>query len=264
MSEIKNTGFLMINTKVWISIIILLLFSNQIFGQSSSEPWSIETNYQLIVVVTDSPNLPDGKLFRYSKDNDSEWKSLSKPIPIIVGKNGLAESNGLIKIENLQLEKKEEGDKKSPAGIFTLSKAFGFAPPSVLVELKIPYLEIEEGIECIDDTNSEFYNIILQGKNAEKVDWRSSEKMWKADPWYRFGVIIDANNSPIIKGNGSCLFLHNWNGPDDETVGCTAMDSKAMKEIVLWLDSTKNPILVQLTMQQYKINQDKLGLPKIK
>lgn len=264
MSEINNSGFLMKNTKICISIIILLLFSSQSFGQSSSEPWSIETSYQLIVVVTDSPTLPDGKLFRYSKDDDSEWKLLSKPIPIIVGKNGLAESNGLIKFKSLELEKKKEGDKKSPAGIFTLSKAFGFAPPSELGDLKVPYLQIEEGIECIDDTNSEFYNIILQRKKAEKVDWQSSEKMWKADPWYRFGVIIDANNSPIIKGNGSCLFLHNWDGPDDETVGCTAMDSNAMREIVLWLDSTKNPKLVQLTLEQYNKNQDELGLPKFK
>lgn len=264
MNWIFNITILTVETQKKFFTILLVLLTSQIYCQAPNKNSSIDSSQQLIIVLTESPNLPDGKLYRFTKDSNSEWKLISKSIPIIVGKNGLAESNGLVSFDNLKLEQKKEGDGKSPAGIFSLTKAFGFVSPTELGDLKFPYLQIEEGTECIDDPNSQYYNNILKPNSTEKIDWESSEKMWKADPWYRFGVIIDANNSPITNGNGSCLFLHNWSGPDDTTAGCTAMQSKVMKEIVLWLDSAKNPLLVQLTKVQYNKNQEELGLPKIK
>ena len=45
--------------------------------------------------------------------------------------------------------------------------------------------------------------------------------------------------------------------------GCTAMDPDKMKEIVYWLDETKNPVLVQLTKQLYLELMRKWGLPEL-
>ena len=87
--------------------------------------------------------------------------------------------------------------------------------------------------------------------------------MWKSDPWYRFGVFVDNNCSPVNSGKGSCIFLHNWDGPDDSTVGCTAMAPEYMKEIVLWLDSEKYPLLIQLPVKLYDKYKDGWELPDL-
>ena len=84
-----------------------------------------------------------------------------------------------------------------------------------------------------------------------KVDWQSSEKMYFADIWYEQGVVVDQNMDPIINGSGSCIFLHNWSTPDETTAGCTEMEPVNLKKIIYWLDSSANPILVQLTKELY-------------
>ena len=53
---------------------------------------------------------------------------------------------------------KAEGDGRSPAGVFPLGRGFGFAPASEASWLKLPYLPVVEGIECVDDSASTVYN----------------------------------------------------------------------------------------------------------
>src|SRR5438093_125885 len=69
---------------------------------------------------------------------------------------------------------------------------------------------------------------------------------------YKIGVIVGYNASPPVKGRGSCIFLHIWTGPDSHTAGCTAFDEAKLREVMLWLDPVKRPLLVQLTGQEYQ------------
>lgn len=245
--------------KIYIIICSFLLVSLT-YSQPAAE---ISSSQQIIIVVTKSLETDQGTLIRFERNADSKWNSISDPIPVIIGKNGLAKSQGLVFLNEPDIKEKVEGDGKSPAGIFRLTKAFGFAPKETVGNLKIPYLQIEEGTECIDDYDSKYYNQIIKKNQAETKDWRSSEKMWKADPWYKLGVIIDVNKTVISTGKGSCLFLHNWDGPNDSTSGCTAMTPEVMKEIILWLDIEKEPILVQLTTELYDKYRDYWGLPNL-
>ena len=75
---------------------------------------------------------------------------------------------------------KAEGDGRSPAGVFSLGRAFGYALQSDAAWLKLPYLPVVEGIECVDDPASTVYNQIVDRRTVRKPDWTSAEKMREA------------------------------------------------------------------------------------
>jgi L,D-peptidoglycan transpeptidase YkuD (ErfK/YbiS/YcfS/YnhG family) len=70
-------------------------------------------------------------------------------------------------------------------------------------------------------------------------------------PQYNVGVIVGYNAAPPVKGRGSCIFLHIWAGPDSHTAGCTAFDETKLRDMIVWLDPAKRPLLVQLTANDY-------------
>ncbi len=244
-------------------VVLLILFVSVLYSQEDSKETPIDKAEQIIVVLTDSASVSDGTLFRLERNKKSNWDLVSEPIPIIIGKNGFAVGKGLMPIDHKGMKDKVEGDGKSPAGVFSLTRAFGFLPKKKLKGLKIPYIQVTGNTECVDDPKSKFYNQIVRNDEVDTVDWSSSERMWKADPWYRFGVFVDNNCSPVTQKKGSCIFLHNWNGPADSTVGCTAMAPGNMKTIVFWLDIKKEPLLIQLPIKLYNVYKGKWGLPDL-
>lgn len=241
---------------------IIYLFSSLSYSQITSLPVPEESR-QMILVLTDSASATKGYLYRYEKKNkNSNWKLIKDKIPIVLGRNGLAWGRGLNPIDSSRLSIKTEGDGKSPAGVFTLSAAFGYADSKEMKGLKIPYIHISEMLECIDDSRSKYYNKLIHRNEVEKVDWQSSEKMYFAEIYYEQGVVVDQNINPIEKGAGSCIFLHNWAAPDETSAGCTEMQPIDMKEIIYWLDASAKPILVQLTKKLYDYYKQSWKLPK--
>jgi D-alanyl-D-alanine dipeptidase len=159
---------------------------------------------------------------------------------------------------------KKEGDGRSPAGIFHLTYAFGYAAPDQVREIKLPYVQCTETVECVDDTNSSYYNIIKDRNSATKVDWTSSEKMRMKDDEYKLGVFIAHNSDPAEPGAGSCVFMHIWKAPGRPTSGCTAMRIGDLESLLGWLDARSTPVLVQLPQEEYKRRQHSWLLPAIK
>jgi L,D-peptidoglycan transpeptidase YkuD (ErfK/YbiS/YcfS/YnhG family) len=211
---------------------------------------------QLVLVITDSLKSTKGDLFYFERDSTTaSWILVNNEIPIALGRSGLGWGIGLHNIRHiLGIPLKEEGDGRSPAGVFGLSHVFGYKPADQMINLRMPYISIIDMTECIDDVSSKYYNQIVSRDEIEKlrrVDWQSSEKMGYAGIYYELGVVVAHNNDPIGKGSGSCIFLHNWSNPNETSAGCTIMDPLNMKEIVYWLDEVKNPILVQLTRRLY-------------
>ncbi len=242
-------------------LIYMIIFTSFCYPQSSYSPVPQDCR-QMVLVLTDSVNATEGFLYRFEGLGEyKNWHPIAEKIPIVLGRNGLAWGRGLNPIDTSKLPIKIEGDGKSPAGVFTLSSAFGYARSDEMKGLKIHYIHITSTLECIDDVNSEFYNQLVNNNEVEKVDWQSSEKMYFSDIWYEQGIIVDQNINPIIKGGGSCIFLHNWSDPNETSAGCTEMDPINMKEIIYWLDASANPVLVQLTQQLYNDYQQSWELP---
>jgi D-alanyl-D-alanine dipeptidase len=217
---------------------------------------------QMVLVLSGSFDASSGTLWRFERDSSGgSWAAVGGATPITLGRNGLGLGAGLHRIDPGSMPVKKEGDGKSPAGVFHLSAAFGYAPLQEMGALKVPYTRVTDRLECVDDVNSSHYNQIVSRDEVDDVDWTSSEQMLMDGVWYETGIVVDHNTNPAKPGAGSCIFLHNWSGPDDTTAGCTAMAPPALTELVQWLDSTAGPVLVQLTDSLYAEYRDAWGLP---
>lgn len=239
---------------------IILFFAQKINAQHLPNPTS--SSLQLIVVTTTDWNRNIGKLkFFERKRFDDKWKSVSEEIDVAIGKNGLAWGYGLHGNKLSEASVKKEGDGKSPAGVFNLSKVFGYANPDSVKFLKMPYFYSHSKCFCIDDTSSQFYNLIIDSNLVSNADWNSSERMKLKNDLYKWGIIIENNSSPRIAGNGSCIFFHIWDIHNKQTTGCTVMAEDNLLNIIKWLDKSKNPILVQLPQNEYDNLRTKWKLP---
>jgi zinc D-Ala-D-Ala dipeptidase len=217
---------------------------------------------QLVVVTTSGWTNVDGTLRCFQRTRDKQWKEAARPIAIVVGRGGMGLANGTqILIKHL-VGTKHEGDGCSPAGIFKLPNAFGYASPEDARWIKLPYIQCTGTIECVDDGKSSHYNQVVDARKVAKRDWDSSEQMLRKDVVYRWGVVVD-HNSTHTPGDGSCIFLHIWNGPGKGTTGCTAMAELDLKHLLQWLDPKSKPLLVQFPELEYSELQKPLHLPMI-
>jgi L,D-peptidoglycan transpeptidase YkuD (ErfK/YbiS/YcfS/YnhG family) len=224
----------------------------------------LSSSHQLVVVTTADWSAVTGRLHRFQRDNESaDWQSVGQPFPIVVGRNGLVWGAGLRPNPETSSPVKIEGDKKAPAGIFSLGDSFGLVAPEDVRWIKLPYRQLHAPIECVDDSNSVHYNTIVDREKIGNVDWNSSEKMSQIREQYRFGIVVNHNVSPPRPGAGSCVFLHIWETAVKGTAGCTAMAPEQIEKLLRWLDPAKSPRLVQLPVAQYKQLQAEWQLPPL-
>jgi zinc D-Ala-D-Ala dipeptidase len=227
---------------------------------AAQQPPDLQHARRLIVVTTSDWNTVDGKLTRYSRFGD-KWKQVGEPIPVVVGKNGLAWDPKLTSAHSEQFPGpvKHEGDGRAPAGVFKLSESFGFDDADALGVQN--YLQLTPTTECVDDPKSKHYAQIVDRSSTKDVDWNSSEKMRTVD-LYRLGVIVSYNMSQTVRDSGSCIFLHIWRGPGEGTAGCTAMPEENIKQLIRWLNSkARDAVLIQLPQPEYQRLKTEWNLP---
>jgi len=220
----------------------------------------LASSRQLIVVTTPGWNATTGTLRQFERDDaNASWRPASAAIPVVIGRTGLAWGDETL-ASSVGQPVKHEGDGRSPAGIFPLDTAFGFAPRSDLSWLKMPYAALQPGSDCVDDETSAYYNTVVDRAAVPKIDWNSAEHMREISV-YRLGVIVGYNATPPKKGRGSCIFLHIWGGPASTTAGCTALDAGALESLMRWLDRSRRPAIVQLPADEYARLMAAWGLP---
>lgn len=242
--------------------LLLLILAVGISAQiKKPEPPAVKIPFseslQAVVVTTDDWTTTSGEAQAYErKDPKSKWKAVGKEFEIVVGRNGLAWAQD--SAPETASDFKKEGDGKSPAGMFPLTFAFGKAGS---ITSKLSYRKIEDQTECVDDPESTHYNKVVGRLQVGIFDWSSSEKMASITPEYDLGVFVGYNSYPVVKGNGSCIFLHIWKDARSPTSGCTAMARNDLERIVDWLDPTKNPYLVQMPEGEYSRYKKAWNLP---
>lgn len=245
---------------------ILIIFISNVFAINPDStftgiaPSAIST--QMILILTKNWEDSTGVLFRYERNKFGEnWTQIGTAFPVTVGRSGLAWGTGL---HGSTLDKgpvKHEGDGKAPAGVFRLSKIFGYESLENVKWLNMPYIHVDSCAECIDDTNSKYYNTIIDDRKVIHRDWKSSEHMKLSDNEYEWGIFVENNSMPRIKGNGSCIFLHIWEDEGIPTAGCSSMKEDNLIEILHWLNINSSPVLVQLPQTEYNRLKFKWALP---
>lgn len=206
---------------------------------------------QMLIVLTPSFSAAQGTLHKFQRrDSTAAWERVEHAIPVILGRAGLGWGRGLHAAQPADQPHKQEGDGRSPAGVFRLGTAFGFPAAATLQPLRVPYQQITATLECVDDPASQHYNT-LADRAQGSADWTSSEMMFRVKVDYHLGVFVEHNTAPAEPGGGSCIFLHIWGKVVEPTSGCTAMAALEMEKIIKWLDSASEPVLVQLPAEAY-------------
>jgi hypothetical protein len=209
----------------------LIIISFQILLYSSQ---------QIILVVANDFNTSHAELECYE-----DGHKINKTIKVNLGTNGLGWGLGEVSLTQKSNEAlKYEGDKKSPAGVFQLTDIYGYSKES---NFKMPYLYTSKKLICVDDSDSLFYNQLIEMNGNEK----SFEYMKREDGQYELGIVV-AHNKNALKNRGSCIFLHVKKSEDATTAGCSAMRLEEIQKIGNWLDSKKNPILIQIPKSSSK------------
>lgn len=146
-------------------------------------------------------------------------------VPATVGKSGLATP-----------EVKKEGDGKTPAGLYKLKRAFGYAET---LKTGLTYKQVTEKDLWVDDAAHPDYNKWVTAPTNAK----SFEDLKRKDDLYELFAVIEYNTNPIVAGKGSAIFFHVWGGPDKPTAGCVAIEKSKLYEILKELDAKKSPMM---------------------
>ncbi|PHR57077.1 MAG: hypothetical protein COA44_06710 [Arcobacter sp.] len=206
---------------------------------------------QLLVVNSPELNSTTASLQAYER-RKGKWYKVFDAIKVNLGRNGLAwSSQNLIKDSNEEL--KYEGDGKAPAGLFTLSGFFGYDKQ----DFKFPYQRLSSSDICVDDSDSLYYNKLLQTQDFSR--YKSYEKMKRDDILYELGIFVDYNTQGLKK-RGSCIFIHIQRAESSPTSGCTSMQKEKLLKLMNWLEISKKPMLLQLPRTRFLLIAPRLGL----
>lgn len=258
-----------------ISTVFALALMNLSQCNMSNVPY-LESS-QMIVVKSNSWDSIKADINMYQKDKD-KWIKVGQTIPAVLGKKGMGWGRGIYNPEDaINNTFRQEGDKRAPAGIFTLGETFGiddYETAKKKLDLKMPYTYLTDSIKCIGEGGSKYYNSIIDESKITK-DWKddkNNEQMryegLRDEQAYKWGVFInhnvDSNPNKDMKKNdnaGSCIFIHIWKNDETGTSGCTAVSERNIEKIISWLDSRKNPLIVQLPESEYSRLSSKWNLP---
>ena len=200
---------------------------------------------QVLLVLSPQPKSVSARMWLMQRANaQSPWRCERGPVAVSLGRNGLAWGIGEHRsAAPYGFAMKREGDGCSPAGVFRLPFAFGYAAFSEAGWVRLPYVHVTATLFGVDDMASRYYNQVIDATTVT-CDWNSDETMLRADGLYRWGAFV-ANNPANERGAGSCIFLHIWRGPGKPTAGCTTMPQQELQHVLAWLDVSKSPRLVQ-------------------
>jgi L,D-peptidoglycan transpeptidase YkuD (ErfK/YbiS/YcfS/YnhG family) len=221
---------------------------------------------QMVVVTTGGWDDVHGQLRTFERDEDGAWREAAGPRPVVIGRTGAAWGIGLHDIPvGDPGPVKREGDGRSPAGVFAIGEAFGYAATATTA---LPYAAMDASDYCIDVSGSPLYNRIVDADEVgtDAVE-DSTEPMRRdlhadGDQRYRLGFVIEHNPRGKAMA-GSCIFAHLWKSPDSTTAGCTAMQPETMQALLAWLDPKQQPVFVLLPQAEYRRLQHAWQLPAL-
>ena len=215
---------------------------------------------QVMIVLTSNWDALQGKLYAFQKQR-GKWQ-LQFSNEVVVGSKGLGVGDGAVPLTVENAPIKHEGDKKSPAGIFTIGTAFGYADKAGASWIKNRYIRAFDTLICVDDMQSPNYNKLVD-KDTVKSGQKSFEYMHRKDNYYKWGLFINHNAASTVPGDGSCIFMHIWENNQSGTDGCTAMQEQNILRVLHWINAKDHPLLVQFPVAEYKALRKKFGLPRI-
>src|SRR6185312_14411086 len=186
------------NRLVTLLIAGLAFAGSAVAASAPSAAWS--NAGQMILVTVPDWNTIEGTLHAYQRDDGGAWHEV-----------GAARGIGLNPAQH-DGPQKREGDGRSPAGVFRIGTAFGYAAHA---DTALPYLALTSTDWCMDVSGMPLYNRIADTAKVGATALKgASEPMrrdlhFHGDQTYRLGFVIEHNPDGVPNG-GSCIFAHLW------------------------------------------------------
>ncbi len=189
------------------------------------------------------------------------WKSVSKPWPGRLGKSGLIWGHGLHPIPK-GATSKQEGDKRSPAGVFMIGGAWGYAP-AIQKHRDLPYRQVTARDLWVEDPQSPDYNRNVILSHEPTTPWEKKQQMRQTDPAHALKLFIAHNAPPHASPNaGSSIFFHIWrDGGSRATAGCTTMEKTKLEWLISQIDPSRRPLYVLLPQTEFRQFRSAWKLP---
>lgn len=198
---------------------------------------------QLVLTLALDQTSHPAQVYAFEK-KQGQWIKAYGPFEAVIGERGIT-------------DRKEEGDRKTPQGLYPLLQVFGLENHRVQ---PMPFIPIHEHLEAVDDPLSQYYNQIVDRRSISMPDWSSSEKMQKVGLPYEIGVVIGYNTCKPLPGKGSCIFMHVYSSLNSGTAGCTAISLGELKKLVGWLNQDASPYILQITHDAFQQTDARLIL----
>ncbi len=122
---------------------------------------------------------------------------------------------------------KKEGDLGTPKGVFNLGLLYYRKDRNQYFKTNLNKKIIKKNMGWCNDIRSKKYN-----KEISFPFKYCAEKLFRKDKIYDIFVNIKYNQSPVVKGKGSAIFLHLANKNYKPTKGCIAIKKKDFLKIL--------------------------------
>ncbi len=124
-------------------------------------------------------------------------------------------------------DNKKEGDWKTPMGTFPIREIYYREDKIKKPETQIKCTPLSKDNAWCDDPSRNEYNTFI------KLPFNGSyENLWREDNMYDIVLIIGYNDSPVIKNEGSAIFIHIMKENMEYTKGCLAIKKEDMLHLI--------------------------------
>lgn len=217
---------------------------------------------QLLVVTAKDFAASSGLLRRFARQGpDAPWQEIGGGVPCRLGRNGLGVGRGLVDFSDGPVKK--QGDGRTPAGLFRLPEAFGYADEAAAraAGVRLPYAALTDRSACVTAPDSPLFGRIAGPEAREAGGAVRQERMVRDDRANVWGVLVGHNREQPDPGAGACVFVNVRPASGPPTGGSVGCPEDVAAGLAAWLDPAGAPVLAVLPEAVYRRERQAWGLP---
>lgn len=220
--------------RLLLPLVLLALVALPLVGCATSDPglsvnrliYGSSGSNQAVVVTASGYGTSYGTLETFTRVN-GVWVRAFPAMPARLGYNGIAAPGA-----------KREGDGRTPTGKYPFG-SFVWGALANPGGLHYSYHQLRYGDWWDEHVGSPSYNHWVYYPGLNPPFAAGSEKLWLTKPAYNYAATIAYNNSPVVQGAGSGIFLHVGTG--GSTAGCVSLSTSDLLKVLRWLDPNAHP-----------------------